>query len=76
MSGDADAFVETLQRSGGDAQVELFPNQGMRHGVVVALELDVVIDRYAHLLPLGVFVACARQGVQGRLIDALEETPA
>ena len=63
VSGDAGAFVEALQRGGGDPQVELFSNQRMGYGVVVSLELDVVIDVHAHLLPFGVFIARGSAGV-------------
>ena len=41
VAGHALAAVDALHGVGGDARVELAPDQGVGDGVVVALDLDV-----------------------------------
>src|SRR5689334_8928317 len=54
------AAMKQLHRGGAHACIELLANERVRHRVVVASKLDVIVDVYAHLLPLGVFKRCAR----------------
>jgi hypothetical protein len=45
----------------------------VRDGVIVPVDLDVIIDIDAGMRPVRMDVAIARQRLQGRLIEALEE---
>ena len=60
MAGDALPAVEELDGVGGESGVELAPDEGVGDGVVVAFELDVVVDVHADLLPLGEDVGLGR----------------
>ena len=62
MAGDALAAMEALDGVGGDAHVHLFFDERMGHGVVMAMDLDVIVDVDPGLLPLGVFVRFDGQG--------------
>ena len=55
-----------IHGGGGQAYVELAPDQGVRHGVVVALDLDVVVDVDPRLLPLGEHIVIGRKGSKRR----------
>lgn len=59
MGGDPLAAEEAFDRTGGGAQLELLFDQAVRHAVVVAVELDVIVDADQHLLPGGEFVTAA-----------------
>ena len=72
MTGDALASVEALDGAGGDADVELAFNEVVRYRVVMALDLDVIIDVHPGFLPLGVFVRCGRQRFERWPVDGLE----
>ena len=48
------------------------PTRGVGDGVVVAFELDVIVDVHAHLLPLGEDVSVGRQRAQRRAVDGFE----
>ena len=56
MAGHALALSQGLHGVGGQAHVELFALQLMRHAVVVIVDFDVVVDVDGGDLPLGVFV--------------------
>ena len=73
MTGDALAAMEALDGVGGDAHVHLFFDERMGHGVVMAVDLDVIVDVDPGLLPLGVFVRFDGQGAQGRFIQLLKQ---
>ena len=73
MAGDASAAVEAFNGVGGAAHVHLFFDERMGHGVVMALDLDVVVDMDPRLFPLGVFVGLDRQGAQRRLVQLLKQ---
>lgn len=60
----------------GGANVDLFVDQGMGDAVVVLLELDVVVDVDTRLLPDGEFVGQLREGLEGGLVQHLEELAA
>ena len=53
VGGDALAAVEELDGVSGVSGEELAPDQRVGDGVVVAVELDVVVDVHTDLLPLG-----------------------
>jgi hypothetical protein len=48
-------------------------DQGVRDGVIVAVDLDVIIDVDARVAPVGVDVAIAWERLQRRPIKLLEE---
>ena len=73
MAGDALAAMEALDGVGGDAHVHLFFDERMGHGVVMAMDLDVIVDVDPGLLPLGVFVRVDGKGAQGRFIQLLKQ---
>ena len=82
--------VAVAPRVGGDAALaEVQFNQGVggvyldpladilvRHGVVMLLVLDVVIDMDGRRLDVDVLVGVGRQGRQGRFIEGLKGRPA
>ena len=72
VAGDALAAMEALDGVGGQADVELAPDQGVGNRVVVAVDFHVVVDVHAHGLPLGEDVRAGRQRMQRRLIELLE----
>ena len=76
MQGDTLAAVEQLDRAAGRADVDLRPDQAVRHRVEEPVVLDVIVDADAGEPPLGELVLIARQGRQGRALDGLEEVPA
>jgi len=76
MSGDALAFVEYLDGALGDPGPELLFGQGMGHRIVMLGDLDMIIEAGAALLPFGVLVWVARQRLQRRLVERLEQLPA
>ena len=73
MAGDALAAMEALDGVGGDAHVHLFFDERMGHGVVMAMDLDVIVDVDPGLLPLGVFVRVDGKWAQGRFIQLLKQ---
>ena len=72
MAGDPLATMETLNGMAGDAHIQLLFDQRVGHGVVVTVYLDVIVDVYAHLFPLGIYVGFGGQGLQGRSVQLLE----
>ena len=73
MGGDPFTAVEELDGVGADAGVELEFHQLIRNAVVVAFDLDVVVDVDAHFLPGGEDVRAGRQGTERRLFEFLEQ---
>jgi len=53
MTGDPATFGQHFDGAAGDAQFDFLAHQGMRHAVIVAVVLDVVIDIDAGTLPFG-----------------------
>jgi hypothetical protein len=72
VAGDPMAFVEALHGVGAKPSIELLLDQGVGHRVVVAVDLDVVVDMHTDLLPGGEHVGGGRQRTQCELIDLLE----
>ena len=56
-----------------EAHVDLLPHQPVRDAVVVAVDVDVVVDVDDRRLPLGEFVARGRQRLHRRPVDGLED---
>ena len=76
MHGDTIALMEQLNRACGDAGLDLFAQQPMRHRVVMALDVDVIIERHAADAPFGIHEGLRRQRRQRRLIHLLEQLAA
>ena len=69
MAGDALAAEEHLDRGGGEARPDAMADEGVRHAVVMPIDIDVVIEGDGALLPLGVTrtaSAAARASPAGR----------
>src|SRR6516225_545770 len=73
MSGDTLAAVEHLDGVCGDADVDLLADQGVRHRIEEALDLDVVIKADAGQPPFAVDVFRNRQRLQRRTLDRFEQ---
>src|ERR1035438_3069451 len=56
--------MKDLHRVGGGTGFELFPDQRIGNAVIVAIDLDVVVDVYAHRLPLGHDIALGWKRLQ------------
>jgi hypothetical protein len=74
MAGHALVAGKRFHRSGGDAQLHFGAHQTVRHGVEVAVELDVVGDVHAGAFPARQLEACRWQRPQRRLVQLLEGT--
>ena len=73
VAGDALAAVQALHGVGGETHVDFAPHQGVRDGVVVAFDLDVVVDVDPCLLPLGEHVALGGKGAKGGTVELFEQ---
>ena len=56
MAGDPLALMETLDDGCAVTDVEWLFDQGVGYGVVMPIDLDVIVDMHAGLLPLGKLV--------------------
>jgi len=69
--------VEELDGGGGQAGVDVLVQEGVGDGVVMAVDLDVVVDVDAGVdRPLAVDEGLGGERAQRRLVDALEELAA
>ncbi len=68
VAGDALAVLEHLDRRARHPHPDLGPCVLTRHRVVVAIDLDVVVDANPRHLPFSVLVGQHRQRPQGRLV--------
>ena len=68
--------MEDLDGTRGRTQIDLLPDQRMRHRVEEGVELDVVVEVHPHQLPLGELVIFLWQGRQCRALDGLEQVAA
>ena len=75
MAGDALSAMENLDRSIGEAGPQLLSQQGVRHRVVMLVDLDVVVETGAALLPLGVDVRLGREIEERGAVELLEQLP-
>ena len=73
VAGHALPAVQALHGVGGQACVELAPDQGVGDGVVMAVDLDVVVDVDPDLLPLGEHVALGGQRAKRGAVELLEQ---
>ena len=73
MQPDARAALKDLDRGRREADVEQRVNQRMRHRVVMAIDLDVVVDVDARAEPVGMDKALGRERLQRGPIEAREE---
>ena len=76
MDPDPRAAMKDFDGRGREAQIDGLVDEPMRHGVQMALDVDVIVDVHARLAPLGVHEALGRQRPQGRLIEACEQIAA
>src|ERR1700676_529886 len=72
MSSHRLAAIIDLNHVTRDAQVHALADQTIGHGVVAALELDVVVKKHLGPLPSGVLVGALRQRSQRGLIESPE----
>ena len=56
--------MEDLHGVGGETCFELFADQRIGNSVIVAIDLDVVVDVHPHRLPLGHDIALGRKRLQ------------
>ena len=75
MDRNALAFVENLDAAGGQARLDLGAGEPVRDGIIVGVDVDVIVDADPADAPLAVFVGLIRQGLEGRTIDLLEQSP-
>ena len=61
MSGYPFAFVEDLDRIGGDARLDLLASEAIRDGIIMPLDLDVVIQSSTSDTPFRKDIAFHRQ---------------
>ena len=73
MRGDAFAAVEHLDRAGRGTGVHLLTDQGVRHRVEKALDLDVVINPDAGEALLGILIVLLGQWLHDRAFNRLKE---
>jgi hypothetical protein len=73
VAGDSSAAQDDFDRVGGQAGIAALTGQLIRHRVVVAVDLDVVIDVHGRRLPDRELVAPARQRSQGQPLELLEQ---
>mmetsp|Transcript_6076 Transcript_6076/g.24370 ORF Transcript_6076/g.24370 Transcript_6076/m.24370 type:complete len:788 (+) Transcript_6076:480-2843(+) len=75
VAGHAMVGREAFQQIAGDAHVDLGADEPVRHAVVVALELDVVVDvDLGAGLPAADGITLERHGPQRRRVERLEGT--
>jgi len=76
MRGDALGAIKHLHGAAGDAQINLSADQRMRHRVIEAIDLDVIVDPDAGETPFCKLVSGRRQGPQRFPLDAGEQIAA
>ena len=75
MCCHASALEKHFDAVVGDARLHGAPDQRMRHRVVPAVQLDVIVQMHLRLLPRPVLVRVRRQRFQRRALDRLEHRP-
>ncbi len=76
MTGDPLALVEQLDGALGDARLDLLAQQAVWHRVVMAIDVDVIVEPDAALAPFGIDIGLDRQGRKGGRVELLEELAA
>lgn len=72
MSGNALALAEQLDGGGGDAGLDLLAREAPGHRVVVAVDLDMIVEPGAPHAPFGIDISRRRQR-PCRTVDLLEQ---
>ena len=62
MGRDSLALKEGFHRGGRKPYIEFFPNEPKRYAVVVAVDLDMVVDIDGGHSPFGILIGCLRKG--------------
>ena len=65
--------MEYLDGARGDAHIDLGADQRVRHRVVEALDIDVIVEPDPSQTPFGELVIDCRQAPQRRPLDGLEQ---
>jgi hypothetical protein len=65
--------VEHLDRVRGDADIDLLADQGMRHRIKEAVDLDVIVEADAGQAPLGIDIFAGRQLTKHWTLDGLKQ---
>src|SRR5690606_25011946 len=73
VTGDTLAAMEVLHGMRGEPRLDLRFDELIGDGVVVAVELDVIVDMHARLLPNAEHVRLCRERRERRAIELLEE---
>jgi len=73
VSRDAATFEEDLDGGGREADFDLLVDAAVGNAVVVAVDLDVVVDVDARLLPLGEDEGFGRQRLEPRPLQLLKQ---
>ena len=76
MRGHSLAAVEDLHRAVGQANFDSLADELVGNRVIVALDLNVVVDVDASRLPVGKLIRLQRQGPQSRPVERFEQTGA
>src|SRR3954462_9204150 len=73
VSCDALAFVEDLDRVGGDPRLDLLTGKPVGHRVVMLVDIDMIIEASPTYLPLRKDISVDRKRPQGRMIKLFEQ---
>src|SRR6202051_2766085 len=77
MSSDSIAAMEDLDGARADPCPHLLAQQRVRHGVIMPLDFDVVIEADPAFLPFRVKIGLDRQLLEREALDLIEQrTPA
>ena len=69
MGSNALAGMEDLDRGGGEPGVQLLAGQLVGHAVIVAINLDVIVDRRPDRFPLRHHIAYGGQRLKRRAVE-------
>jgi len=76
MRGDAFAAMEDLYRVSGEACFQLLVGELIRNAVIVAIDLDMVVDVHAHRRPVSHDIALGGKRLQrGSIQGGIERGP-
>lgn len=75
MDGDPFALAEQLDGS-LDARLDLLAREGPEEGVIVAIDLDMIVETGTPDPPFGEDFTFRRQRLERRTVDLLEQLPA
>src|SRR3954451_5910073 len=75
MARNSNAFVEDLDGGVGEPRLDGLTQQPERHRVVMMVDLDVVVGRDTTALPFSISIGFARQLLECRTVDRLQQLP-